>query len=51
MAGGRSCIAGSGAGGSTIYCCSGQDYCNRTTKQISSIIVTIGLMIMTRIIL
>jgi len=50
MAGGRICIPGSGVGGSTIYCCSDKDYCNGTIRNISSITVIIGLMIVKGII-
>ena len=45
MAGGRSCTPGSGVASSTIYCCSDKDYCNETTRHISSIIGTLTMII------
>ena len=45
MAGGRSCTPGSGAGGSTRYCCSDKDYCNGTTHHTISIFSIISLTI------
>ncbi|CAF1519492.1 unnamed protein product [Adineta steineri] len=41
MAGGRACTSGSGPGGSTYYCCSDKDYCNKTSTNYPVSIVAI----------
>ncbi len=45
MAGGRACTPGSGPGGSTLYCCSDQDYCNGTRRPAMPIFEIISLII------
>jgi len=45
MAGGRACTPGSGPGGSTLYCCSDQDYCNGITRHTMSTFDIISLII------
>ncbi|CAF0966481.1 unnamed protein product [Rotaria sordida] len=42
IAGGRSCTSGH-SGDSIVYCCSNKDYCNGTTRHISSITITLTL--------
>ncbi|CAF1199751.1 unnamed protein product [Rotaria sp. Silwood1] len=45
MAGGRSCTSGNSTGGGFVYCCSNKDYCNGTTRHISSMIFNLSMMI------